>query len=217
MLKLGEEWEFEERESPDFLITTDRGDKFGLEVTDAYVGSTTRRGSALRLREDANHSWLSGIRREYEAHGGVDLHVRYTGSTSPAVRHQLLEALRDSRFEEHSAPSAIAIIRLSAGTAYVHRTPHPYWMMLDDRSGAVSRDGRHLQDAIDQKAKKLAMYRTACENVRLLVVAMGVYNSGKLELESDYKPDLRGFDAVYFFSYPYEVTTFRAQLHTPMP
>lgn len=210
MLKLGQEWQFENRESPDFLITSDTGEVFGLEVTDVYVGSTNRNGSRLRALEDANHAWLTAIRQDYESRGGPDLHVRYTGSTSLAARDQLFAALRDERLEEKSPLSGSATLKLEHGTAYVHRTPHPYWMMLDDRSGTLSNDGARLQDAIDRKAAKLAGYRAVCTDVRLLVVAMKVYNSGKLELQDHFRPDLRGFDAVYFFSYPSQVIAFTA-------
>lgn len=210
MLKLGVEWTFEEREGPDFLVTSETGETFGLEVTDAYVGDFTTKGSALRRRESANEAWLAEIRRTYLKAGGPDLHLRYSGSTSPAAREGLLAALRQERFEDQPPLSSSTTINLPDGTAYAFRTPHASWTMLDDRSGETSRDGAHLQRAIDAKAAKLPAYRAVCPDVRLLVVATRIFRSGKLELEEGFQPDLRGFDAVYFFAYPSYVQAFTA-------
>jgi len=208
-LKLGEEWTLEPRESPDFIVTSAE-QRFGLEVTDAYIGPKTKKGAVERAKESANHKWLTAIRRRYEAAGGVGLHVRYHGAVDKAAADELLQALLDARLETVSQFARLDRFELTHGKAYVHTTPNVYWMMLDDRVGWVSQDGGYLQREIDLKAKKLAKYRAVCADIRLLVVANRIYNSGKLQLEDDFRPDLRGFDAVYFFSYPSSLTAFYA-------
>lgn len=208
-LKLGEEWELEHREAPDFIVTSS-GHRFGLEVTQCHVGPKTRKGSLEREKESANHKWLTAIRRRYEAGGGVGLDVRYRGEVAAKAAEELLQRLIDARFEARSPFDSLDRLNLTNATAYVHRTPNTHWMMLDDRVGWVSRDGSFLQREIDRKAKKLPKYREACDDIRLLVVADRIHNSGKLQLEDGFRPDLRGFNAVYFFSYPSSVTAFYA-------
>lgn len=208
-LKLGEEWKLEHREAPDFIVTS-AGYRFGLEVTGCHVGPKTRKGSLERAKESANHKWLSEIRRRYEAGGRVGLHVRYRGEVSAMAAEELLQCLIDGRFETKSPLDPLVKLKLTSGTAYVHRTPNVYWMMLDDRVGWISHDGSFLQREIDLKAQKLPKYREVCDDVRLLVVADRIYNSGKLQLEDGFRPDLHGFNAVYFFSYPNSVTAFYA-------
>lgn len=204
--KLGETWTLEDYETPDFLVSTDLG-KFGLEVTECHIGPKTKGGSTGRAKESANQKWLSGIRDEFESHGGVKLHLRYRGQISDAARAELLRALFSARFNERSAFDSIEH-RFDGGVVWAYKSPNPYWMFLNDRAGWVSRDGSYLQREIDAKAHKLRIYRQLCQDVRLLVVADRIYNSGKLELDVDFRPDLRGFDAVYFFSYPVMVTPF---------
>ena len=208
-LKLGEHWDLEAREAPDFIVTSG-GRRFALEVTECHVGPKTRKGATQRAREAANHGWLTAIRGQYEAIGGVGLSVRYRGEVDPAAAERLLQALIDGRFGARTIYDASETLILPKGRAYVHRTPNAFWMVLDDRGGWASSDGYFLQREIDLKAQKLPEYRRACDDVRLLVVADRIHNSGKLELEKGFRPDLCGFDAVYFFSYPSSVTAFYA-------
>lgn len=205
-LKLGEEWHLEEREAPDFLVTTATG-MFGLEVTDCHIGARTRGGSKARAAESANARWLKNVREEYERQGGVGLHLRYFGEASEAARLRLLAALGSTVFEDtyDSPPREFSIL---GGRAWASKAPHTVWTMVSDRVGWVSHDGAYLQREIDAKAEKLTKYREICSDIRLLVVADRIHNSGKLELDDDFIPNLRGFDAVYFFSYPISVTAF---------
>jgi hypothetical protein len=57
--------------------------------------------------------------------------------------------------------------------------------------------------AIAKKAGELTRYRSAAgDDVRLLLVANRINNSGKLELEAGAQFDFHGFNAVYLFPYP---------------
>lgn len=213
-LKLGEEWELESHESPDFLVTS-AGHRFGLEITECHIGPKGNKGATARAKESTNHNWLTEIRRRYEYAGGVGLNLRYRGQVGPIAAEELLQALHNARFETHKPVDRFDRLDLTNGKAYVFRTLNAYWMMLDDRSGRVSHDGSFLQREIDVKAKKLLKYREVCADIRLLVVANRIYNSGKLELQDGFRPKLRGFDAVYFFSYPSSVTAFHAPEEAP--
>ena len=204
-LKLGEEWKLEPRESPDFLVKTANG-CFGLEVTQCQVGPRRRKGSRMREAESARQHWLNGVRADYEAQGGAPLNCKYWGDITDEAREILVDTLVAGNFA-----GPVQMMRLGSGgdaRLLAFETPHTHWEMPGDRAGETSRDGSYLQRVIDEKAGKLEKYREACADVRLLVVADQIYNSGRLLLEPGFQPDLRGFDAVYFFAYPLTVTPF---------
>jgi hypothetical protein len=203
--KLGEKWELTPRESPDFLVITANG-CFGLEVTQCQIGLRRRKSSRMREAESARQHWLNEVRADYEAKGGPSLNCKYWGDTTEEARSILIEALLTNDFT-----GAVETMKLgSDGGARLlaFETPNTHWEMPVDRAGEISQDGSYLQRVIDEKAGKLEKYREACADVRLLVVADQLYNSGRLLLEPDFRPNLCGFDAVYFFAYPRTVIPF---------
>ena len=204
-LKLGEKWKLEPRESPDFLVKTVNG-CFGLEVTQCHIGLRKSKSSRMREAESARQHWLNGVRADYEAQGGATLNCKYWGDTTEEARAILIEALLANDF---TGPVKWMKLASDGGAKLLaFETPNTHWEMPDDRAGELSQDGFFLQRVIDEKAGKLETYREACADVRLLVVADQIYNSGRLLLKPDFRPDLRGFDAVYFFAYPSAVTPF---------
>jgi hypothetical protein len=56
-----------------------------------------------------------------------------------------------------------------------------------------------------------ATARAAGPDIRLLLVADRIHNSGKLMLDDTAALDTEGFQVVYFFPYPEEVIIFSAQ------
>lgn len=131
----------------------------------------------------------------------------HNGATTSAHRSKLLAALVAAGFDDR-AEIENAHCRFDGGWLYAFKAPHSTWTYLRDRVGWVSTDGSYLQREINAKATNLLRYRSACPDVRLLVEADRIYNSGKLALDYDFIPDLQGFDAVYFFAYPLSVTPF---------
>lgn len=204
--KLGETWTLEDRESPDFLVESE-GRTFALEVTECHIGPKGRRGSKARSAERQNQKWLEGIRAEFGEQRDVQLHLRYHGAATSKERANLLHALVAAGFQ-HRAEFEVIKGRFDDGWFHAFKSPQPSWIFLNDRVGWVSTDGSYLQREIDAKARNLPRYRSICEDVRLLVVADRIYNSGKLELDDRFRPDFRGFDAVYFFAYPLSVKAF---------
>ena len=81
------------------------------------------------------------------------------------------------------------------------------WFSVNDRVGwANSNPTTLIADLIKMKSEKLPNMEAAGPDMRLLIVADRTYNSGKLMLEECPLLNLRGFLAVYFFSYPKSVT-----------
>jgi hypothetical protein len=87
---------------------------------------------------------------------------------------------------------------------HVTKALRPDWYSVNDRVGFVDRNPHQIiAAAIEKKANELTRYKAeAGSDVRLLLVAEGISNSGKLRLESRVDFDLHGFKAVYFFPYP---------------
>jgi hypothetical protein len=91
------------------------------------------------------------------------------------------------------------------------------WYSMNDRVGMVNRDAiPQINDAIAKKALKLSDYqRKAGADIRLLIVADRVHNSGKLALEQPGPVDVLGFHAVYFYSRPESVLIFEKDSTAP--
>ena len=91
---------------------------------------------------------------------------------------------------------------------FVTRAFRPDWIYVNDRVGWVNRKPKQiLVDAIKKKSKHLSDYKKqAGSDVRLLLVADCIYNSGKLVLEEGIKLDRQGFQVIYFYSRPQSVT-----------
>jgi len=206
-LKLDECWELVPREAPDFRVVSSVGE-FGLEITECHIGKDSRGGSIKRAKEGRDLKLLDTARRKYERGSGVCLNLKYLGPVNHLAMEELVDALQAASLEDLDIFSRSAEITFASGKAWVHATKNPNWIIVRDRVGWVSRNGEFLQREIDKKARKLAKYREAYPDIRLLVVSNRILNSGKLLLEEGFRPDLRGFDAVYFFSYPDRVTPF---------
>ena len=102
-------------------------------------------------------------------------------------------------------------------SVYVTRALQANWFCVNDRAGWVDRNPiDRIAKAIEDKAEKLPRYKkcTGLDDIRLLVVANRIMNSGKLSLEECPALDFRGFQAVYFLSYPESVTVFESAGNT---
>ena len=203
--KLGQRWHLEDRLQPDFLVTGPGG-QFGLEVTECHRGPITKQGSQLRRQEQANHEWLALIRIMVERETGLNLHLRYYGIATDRARAEIVAAIFGA---VRSAGGVLKVDhRFEDGRVWAFETHAASWNFASDWGCDFSTDGAEVQRAIDAKVKKLAAYRQACRDVRLLVMAFRMYGSGKIELTDNFNPNLQGFNALYFFSYPSSVRIF---------
>jgi hypothetical protein len=89
--------------------------------------------------------------------------------------------------------------------AHVTKGFRPNWYSVNDRVGFVDRNPNAIiKAAIAKKAQELAIYqKVAGADVRLLLVADRIHNSGKLIVDgTESNFNLHGFSAVYFFPHP---------------
>jgi len=208
---LGAAWHIgDDREHPDFLIA-EGGKKFGLEVTEVFAGTQSRAGSAMKILESGKHKRIESLRQAFEATQAVPLRVQFVGDFCDSNLTNVVDALIAIDFP--SKPVAHRVILDEHNGLRVHATKalRPEWYNVMDRVGWLDRaPQRKIADAIKSKAQELPRYKSAAgADVRLLIVADRLQNSGKLSLEYDATFDLRGFQSVYFYSRPECVTVLR--------
>jgi hypothetical protein len=211
---LGKKWCLgADRENPDFIVTED-GYQFGLEVVEIFAGPQDERGSHRKRAESETQKVVNGLRTEYEKEDDTPLIVKLVGD----MRRENLEAVvptlhelglsakpfgHQDHFEVDKGPTKLSV--------YVTRAIRPDWYCVNDRGGWVDRNPvERIAEAINSKAERLSRYKEGAglDDIRLLVIANRRMNSGKLQLEGNAALDLRGFQVVYFFSYPEGVSTF---------
>ncbi|MBX9649291.1 MAG: hypothetical protein K2X57_19805 [Xanthobacteraceae bacterium] len=214
-----------DREHPDFIVS-ERGQQFGLEVTQIFIGRQDDTGSSLKAAESKIQRALSALQREYEAIENVSLVVKFVGNMEVSNLATVVPALlaQDLRtkpvcyhFVHDTTVANPARARLRV---HVTKALHPDWYSVNDRVGFVSLNPLGIiADAIMKKADQLPRYKQiAGIDVRLLLVANRISNSGKLMLDKGAQFDLRGFNTVYLFPYPEDVIILEsASGSTPSP
>jgi hypothetical protein len=210
---LGETWILEEdREHPDFMITEGE-QRFGLEVCEIFIGPQGRAGSAMKRTEAGVHRQLEGLRREYEAITPTTLRVQVVGRLTPENIAAIVPALVAEDLASKATGHHVVIDQGNGLRLHVTKAFRPEWLSVGHRVGWVDRNPLPIiGDAIEKKSKELERYRAAAgTDVRLLLVADCIHNSGKLRLDETAALNTQGFQVVYVFPYPEPVMIFTAQ------
>ena len=202
---LGKAWSFDKScERPDFLVSEARH-RFGLEVTDVFMGSQTSGGSSMRASESKTQKIVNAIQRRYEAAADAPLHVRFVGIKDADNMAKVLPALLAEDFPSKPVANKTVIDTGTKLRVHVTKGFRPNWYSVNDRVGFVYRNPNAILDAaIAKKAQELEIYQKAAgDDVRLLLVADRIHNSGKLAARwGERNFYLHGFGAVYFLPYP---------------
>ena len=164
----------------------------------------------MKVEESKNQKAVEALRIEYEEITSIPLRVQFLGDLSADNMATVVPAL----VAEDFAPKPIlhhVIIKSGDGfSVHVKKAFRADWFSVNDRVGWVDcNPAQCIADAVEKKSKKLPAYREAVgPDIRLLLVADRINNSGKLMLKERPELDVRGFQAVYFFSYPECVIVF---------
>lgn len=215
---LGKKWCLgPDRENPDFIVTED-GNQFGLEVVEIFTGPQDEHGAHRKRAESKTQKVVNELRAEYEKNDDTPLFVKFVGNMCRENLEAVVPTLHElnlsaklpghqDRFEVDKGPAKLSV--------YATRgKQHAGWFCVNDRCGWVDRNpAERITEAINGKAERLPRYREGANlnDIRLIVVANRRMNSGKLRIEERPALDLRGFRAVYFFSYPESVTVFEGR------
>jgi hypothetical protein len=207
---LGKPWDFgDDREHPDFIVV-ENGQQFGLEVMQIFIGRQDDAGSSLKAGESRTQRTVNELRRQYETVENIPLTVKFVGNMEadnlatvvPALLAQDLPSKPVCyQFVHDSTIAHPARARLRVR---VTKALRPDWYSVNDRVGFVDRSPHgKIADAIAKKAGELTRYKEAAgSDIRLLLVADRISNSGKLMLDEGEQFDFQGFKAVYLFPYP---------------
>jgi hypothetical protein len=210
--RLGKNWNLgEDREHPDFVVAED-GQQFGLEVTQIFIGPQDHGGSSLKAQESKTQRVVNALQRKYESIQNVPLIVRFVGNMEAANLATVIPALvaqeLPSRPIRYHFVHDTKVAHPARARLRVHVTKgfRADWYSVNDRAGFVDRNSHGIiAAAIAKKASNLTRYEGAASNIRLLLVADRVSNSGKLMLDEGTQFDFHGFNAVYLFPYPEHV------------
>lgn len=202
-----------DREGPDFLVTEGK-QQFRLEVCEVFTGPKSQDGSTTKKTESKTARAIDALRREYEAITNIPLRVKLVGDACAEILALVVPALVAGNFASKPIAHQV-VITLNTGLraglrVYVTKALRPDWFSVNDRVGWVDHDPMpRITAAVMEKSKKLPQYQQAAGwDVRLLVVADRINNSGKLTLKERAHLNLQGFRTVYFFSYPENVRIF---------
>jgi hypothetical protein len=204
---LGTTWILEEdREHPDFIVTEGKK-QFGLEVCEIFIGPQDRAGSAMKRTESGVQRQLEILRRQYEAITPTTLRVQIVGRLSPENMAAVVPALVAEDLGSKPVGHHLVIDEGDGLRLHVTKAFRPEWFSVNHRVGWVDRNPLPIIiDAIKKKSNELKRYRAAAgPDIRLLLVADRIQNSGKLMLDDTAALNTQGFQAVYVFPYPESV------------
>jgi hypothetical protein len=158
----------------------------------------------MKAKESTAQRAVNALRLEYEAIANIPLSVKFVGDMSAANMATVVPALVAENLP--SKPIAHHFVLDSSTGLRVHVTKafRPDWYSVNDRVGWVDRNPQNvIANAIEKKSKELTRHKGATgPDIRLLLVADRILNSGKLLLQEGPAFDFHGFRAVYFFPYP---------------
>jgi hypothetical protein len=210
---LGKTWVLEaDREHPDFIVTEGE-QRFGLEVCEIFTGQQDDAGSAMKRTESGVHRQLEALRRQYEAITPIALRVQVVGRLSPENLASIVPALVAEDLASKPVGHHLVVDQGNGLRLHVTKAFRPEWFSVNHRVGWVDRNPLGIvADAIKKKSNELARYRAAAgPDIRLLLVADHMHNSGKLMLDDAAQLPTEGFRVVYVFPYPEPVMIFTAQ------
>lgn len=209
---LGKTWLIQEdSESPDFIIS-ETGTTFGLEVAEIFNGTISLAGSARKTAESDNQKAINKVKQEYEkATNNTPLDVKLVGKITSESLTTIVPALLKADIASHPPTHQEIFETLPGFKIYATRSLRPNWYSVLDKVGFVDRNPIPvILETINNKAAKIPQYReNAGQDIRLLLFANRIQNSGKLKLVAPISIDNKGFNTVYFLSYPEEVTVFQ--------
>lgn len=202
-----------DRENPDFIVT-EGAEQFGLEVCEIFTGPQNRLGALMKRAESKTQRDVNALQGEYEAKEKIPLIVKFVGDMCDENMAVVLPALTEKDLS--TKPFGYQdIIEADEGKAklrvHITRALQANWFSVNDRAGWVERDPiDRITKEIEKKSEKVPRYKecTGLDDIHLLVVANRIMNSGKLSLRELPALDVRGFQEVYFLSYPESVAVF---------
>ncbi|MBV1838464.1 hypothetical protein KUA11_14765 [Acetobacter estunensis] len=222
---LGEDWLLHPIESPDFIVSN-LSEKFGLEVTECHVGKYSKKGSHAVREEIRRHQELQRIREKcislYPYIG--EWRLQYVSDGGKISEEGIIYAIKNidiNNSEVFETVDILGTLKKSGlpykiGTIFISKGYGDEWLYVNDMCGFVHPSADNFQRCVDTKAQKIAEYKKEINNVRLLVVADALMNSGKASLPHDFIPHIHEFYKVYYLYYPMWIKEFPSGITKPV-
>ncbi len=158
----------------------------------------------MKANELKTQRRVNDLQLEYEAIASIPLIVKIVGDMSATNMATVVSALVAEDLSSKPVGHHFIFDSHSGLRVHVTKAFRSDWYSVNDRAGFVDRNpGKIITAAIEKKAKELTRYTGAAgPDVRLLLVADCIQNSGKLMLKSPAAFGFQGFTAVYLALYP---------------
>jgi len=214
---LEERWKIKDFERPDFIIEGPQS-KFGLEVTENFIGSVTKKGSFLARGEADRNRKLQNLKKKclekfpYVAGWSVN-YVSLNGDISERgmfdwlATHSYGDSIPESSIELFDFLPRSRIRQLVA-RIYISDGYSTDWHYVNDTCGWVHVANENFQTRIDEKAIQVPTYKKVISDIRLLVVADALQNSQKASITPEFIPEFRGFNTIYYLYNPVWIRKF---------
>jgi hypothetical protein len=164
----------------------------------------------MKRAESNTHLSLEALRHEYEAITKSSLRAQFVGDMSDGNLAMVVSALIAQDFPSKPVGHHFIVDQGRGLRVHVTKAFRSDWFSVNHRVGWMDRyPEQRIAEAIKKKASELPRYRVAAgDDIRLLIVADRIHNSGKFMLADRPTLDLHGFQAMYFFPYPEPATAF---------
>ncbi|MDH4226257.1 MAG: hypothetical protein OEV59_00685 [Deltaproteobacteria bacterium] len=195
-----------EKEWPDLVVKSDKGE-FGLEVRHIFSDESDS-GSIKKQSESKSRGVVEELANAYyrsEDKLAVPIKAQFLGDIDN--EEELLSCIVENvkgmaeLEQKRCEPYKGCVV-------YIRRLPDMWkkereWVYVPDKVGWVRTVDRvSVESIIREKAENLPKYKMHMKDVRLLLVADRMFDSGKIYFPSDFSCDIGGFKVVYCFSYP---------------
>ena len=187
--------------------------------------SEEKKGSDDKARESRKQMIIDRCRKRFEAEKDDLLTVKISVTLNEEAESKNLRILEKTMeslhellikhdFDSMKITENIKFDLIGSAKASVTKASRNDWYLTNDRIGWVNHDPlKFINNRIAEKARKLDEYKNNVgPDVRLLLFANCKNISGKIrfrEQSDQLKIDTRGFNTVYFLSYPDDAFEFR--------
>lgn len=199
----------DEREWPDLIVT--EGDaSFGLEVRNVYLDEGSS-GSKKKQDEVYRSNLISNLAKKYYSMNGVPVSLKINGELSKELFTDMVNCI--NRVSKDLDDFEVRKQKIGEGKTIIYITKvldelgeYDKWQYVGDSVGWVSEiTDDHILELINSKNKNFDNYTKNISDVRLLLVANRLKNSGRAVFAQGVRLGPLGFSGAYLLSYPDEV------------
>ena len=180
-------------------------------MCEIFQGPKKDAGSVRKKAESDRQAAICALQLQYEAIENIPLIARFLGDMRDDIIAKVIPRLLSENFAAKPVSYQVDFdIDTTIGAklkVYVTKALRADWFSVNDRVGWVDQNPMlAISEMVESKSKKLPDYISAAgPDMRLLLVANRIHNSGKMTLENREVIDKHGFKVIYFYSCPHDI------------